>query len=155
MRLGKKAVCWILPIVLVCLALVPVLILLWQVEDWSRDLSSNRAETSIAATKESLRPITSAKSVKDLADLVGQTAGSLPGWQVTGKEELEGGLTIKMVRTTRLMCFKDDIQVRIEQLPSGECRINARSQSRVGKADFGQNPRNLAELLDKVRAGLR
>lgn len=155
MRLGKKAVYWILPIVLVCMALVPVLILLWQVEDWSRDLSSNRAETSPTATKESLRPITSAKSMKDLADLIEQTAGLLPGWQVTRREELEGVLIIKMVRTTRLMRFKDDIQVRIEPLPSGECRILAQSQSRVGKADFGQNPRNLAELLDKVRAGLR
>ena len=33
--------------------------------------------------------------------------------------------------------------------------ISAASQSRMGQGDFGQNPRNLAELMDTLRGLLR
>jgi uncharacterized protein (DUF1499 family) len=48
------------------------------------------------------------------------------------------------------MKYRDDIRVQIEPAAEGT-RLSAESRSRVGKGDLGQNPRNLRELLDKVR----
>jgi uncharacterized protein (DUF1499 family) len=40
------------------------------------------------------------------------------------------------------------------QLMEGGCRIDVASQSRVGTADFGQNPRNIRELTSWLREHL-
>ncbi|MFK8111816.1 MAG: DUF1499 domain-containing protein [Rubripirellula sp.] len=34
---------------------------------------------------------------------------------------------------------------------SGATRVEAQSQSRVGKGDLGQNPRNLKEIMSELR----
>lgn len=132
--------------------------LLFTVDDWSRDLTTNRASTSPAARNPSLRPIVSTLPASELADRAQASARQLPGWEVAGREEASGEISLRFIRTTRLMRFKDDITVHVRPLAAeGEalCEVSAHSKSRVGKADFGQNPRNLAELMDKLRSSLR
>jgi uncharacterized protein (DUF1499 family) len=68
----------------------------------------------------------------------------LPRWQVEGVDR-EGGV-VRATRRTRLWRFVDDVTVRLEATAGGT-RVHARSQSRVGKGDFGQNRRNLRELF--------
>jgi uncharacterized protein (DUF1499 family) len=68
----------------------------------------------------------------------------LPRWHVETVDTANG--TVQATRHTRLWRFVDDVAIRLEPTAGG-CRVHARSQSRVGKGDFGQNRRNLFELF--------
>jgi uncharacterized protein (DUF1499 family) len=72
-------------------------------------------------------------------------------WRV----ESAGGPVVHATRRTRLFRFVDDIYLLLE--PAGapgraETRVLARSGSRVGRGDLGQNRRNLAELWRALEA---
>lgn len=67
----------------------------------------------------------------------------LPRWRVVSADP--SGL-VTATRRTPLWGFTDDISLRLEAVPSGT-RVHARSQSRVGAIDFGQNRRNILELF--------
>jgi uncharacterized protein (DUF1499 family) len=68
----------------------------------------------------------------------------LARWQVETVDAATG--TIKATRRTQLWRFVDDVSIRLEA-GAGVTRVHARSQSRVGVGDFGQNRRNLLELF--------
>jgi uncharacterized protein (DUF1499 family) len=127
----------------------------WFMEDWRRDLTQNHAATSADARNPLLRPILMQLSPVDAARLVEQAASSLTRWEVTGTEEIAAGRLVRLVRTTPMLRFKDDITVRLvaQDAPDGQAAtlLTAESQSRLGRADFGQNPRNLVEILTGVR----
>ena len=74
--------------------------------------------------------------------------GQLPRWQVVSVDSMS--FTVKATRVSRLWRFVDDVTLRLEPTGGGS-RIHARSQSRVGKGDFGQNRRNLLELFRALR----
>lgn len=66
---------------------------------------------------------------------------SLPRWSVAGQSDS----VVWATRTTRIFRFVDDVLIVLE--PHGDSTtIAARSASRLGKGDLGQNRRNLAEL---------
>jgi uncharacterized protein (DUF1499 family) len=73
---------------------------------------------------------------------------SLPRWQVE-TVDAAGGM-VQATRRTQLLRFVDDVTIRLEPVASGT-RVHARSQSRVGFADFGQNRRNVQELLAHLK----
>jgi uncharacterized protein (DUF1499 family) len=75
---------------------------------------------------------------------VESAVGSLPRWRVESVDP--GAGVLRATRRTRLWRFTDDITVRLEPTVVGT-RLHARSQSRLGKGDFGQNRRNLRELF--------
>ena len=54
---------------------------------------------------------------------------------------------MNLIRVTPIMRFTDDITVILRNEKEGT-RVKATSQSRVGKGDLGQNPRNLKELVN-------
>ncbi|MCI0361006.1 MAG: DUF1499 domain-containing protein [Planctomycetaceae bacterium] len=137
----------------VALLLAIALILVTHVEDWSRDLTINYAATSDDARDERLRPIHAATGPAELAAAIVRCVEGLPRWQLVERTDKPTEITLHFVRTTGLVGYKDDIRVRI--VPAGEgSRLTAESQSRVGKGDLGQNPRNLRELLGAIRASL-
>lgn len=136
----------LLLVLLVLLVLVPALAVVLQVDDWSRDLTQNTAATGSNAP-EGLRPLESSLSAADCVELIKAAAAGLPRWELA----TENGPTLNFVRSSGLFGFKDDIGVRVED--AGEKRrIHATSASRLGKADFGQNPRNLRLLLSAIEA---
>ena len=144
------------------IAVLVILGLIWlfaTIDDWSRDLTTNFAATSATAKKPSLHPIISQRPPPELADLAVVAAKQLRGWELAAREENVAEITLRFVRTTRLMRFQDDITIHIRPVKSNNeppsYEISAESQSRVGKGDFGQNPRNLAELMDTLRGLLR
>jgi len=143
------------------IAVLLILGLVWlfaTVDDWSRDLTTNFAATSATAKNPSLHPIISGKPPAELADMVVAAATQLRGWELAAREENGTEIMLRLVRTTRLMRFKDDITVHIRPIKDNDTphyEVSAESQSRVGKGDFGQNPRNLAELMDMLRGLLR
>jgi uncharacterized protein (DUF1499 family) len=131
--------------------LLVALVLITQVEDWSRDLTTNVAATSDDARDERLRTVVSPQAPPELATQVVERARSLRGWELAEESADETAIALHFVRTTGLMKFRDDIRVHIQPAADGGSRLSAESRSRVGKGDLGQNPRNLRELLDKVR----
>ncbi len=68
----------------------------------------------------------------------------IPGWHVEAVDP--DARTVHLIRRTKLFGFKDDIHLRLEPIEGGT-RLRGRSQSRVGLTDFGQNARNLRELV--------
>jgi hypothetical protein len=163
-----------------------------QIEDWSRDLTTNSAETSPDADDPNLRPLELAISPRESAALVERSVGQMSRWQVADRSaddrESDGNNTdraepnldgvvdepiiMRLTRTTSLFRFVDDITVTISSVEidaasaendaSGDgssgasrgSRIEVRSQSRIGKGDLGQNPRNIRELIGELKAGL-
>ncbi len=66
------------------------------------------------------------------------------GWQVVSTVPALG--TIEATDTTLWMGFKDDIVIRIKAEGSGS-RVDMRSESRVGKGDFGTNAKRINAFL--------
>jgi uncharacterized protein (DUF1499 family) len=126
-------------------------VLLANVENWRRDLTTNVATTDENSPDERLRPLKSSVPPEALADRVAAAVRPLPNWKLTARTTNADRVEIHFVRTTSLWRFKDDIHARIEPTPSGGSLLTATSRSRIGKADLGQNPRNLRQLLAAVR----
>ena len=81
----------------------------------------------------------------DLLEAARRAIEGLPRWSVSSYD----GDTVRAVRATRLLRFKDDVIVRAEPHEGG-ARVELSSASRVGKGDIGQNPRNIRELLEAI-----
>lgn len=79
---------------------------------------------------------------------VPEVIGKMPRWRVEDVEPRTG--TIRATRRTRVMRYVDDVTLRVESAGPG-VRVHARSKSRVGKGDLGQNRRNLHELFRALR----
>jgi uncharacterized protein (DUF1499 family) len=60
---------------------------------------------------------------------------------------------VSAVHETRLFRFEDEVTVKIQR-QGGATTVSVRSRSRVGTWDFGQNARNIRELLDALDAAL-
>ena len=121
-----------------------------QVENWKRDLSINHASLDPESTDASLHPPVVAESVEEVARRIVQFAENGSLWSVESKDLDQDPATIHLTRTTRIFRWVDDIHVRLTKVDDG-VRVNAESQSRVGKGDLGQNPRNLRELVAAIR----
>lgn len=126
--------------------LTGILTMAWLVDDWRRDFTQNRAATSNEAADPALRPLEARLPPVEVARLVEQAVADLPRWSEVSRRETGGSYEIQFARRTRWLGFVDDITVRIESIGGGS-RVHAESQSRVGRGDLGQNPRNLKELL--------
>ncbi len=118
------------------------------VDDWNRDLSHNRATTEEGLP--GITPLESFLAPTQAADVVVKAGTTIPRWELSMRDDAGDSVTLGFVRTTPLLRFRDDIFVILTRIPGGT-RLTATSQSRVGKGDFGQNPRNLRELLNAVR----
>ena len=106
-----------------------------------RSLTRNWADTDEGVHAD-VCPVQLRLNVRDSLKEISAIIGKMPRWRV----ENVGETTIAATRSTRLARFVDDISLRLESTPEG-CRLHARSKSRVGKGDFGQNRRNLLELF--------
>jgi hypothetical protein len=73
-----------------------------------------------------------------------------PPMPPTGGRPAEPGI-IEATEQTLLVGFTDDIVIRVDG-GAARARIDARSTSRYGTADFGQNAQRLRRLLTEIRA---
>lgn len=132
------------------IGIVALLVTLWifsYIEDWSRDLTTNVAETSPNAKDERLRTRRLAGSMDELEQKLKTIADSKPLWTYDRTENVnESTRKIHLVRTTSLMRYKDDIIVTLKR-DGEETVLDVYSKSRIGKGDLGQNPKNIRELL--------
>ncbi len=134
------------------MASVTLVWMAWLVDDWRRDFTTNTAATDPAAEHPDQRPLRVDRLAEQVAEAVREWAEQRPRWKVEQQEDTEGGIRIHLTRRTRIFRFTDDIHVTIRREPdSGETTLTVHSQSRVGKGDLGQNPRNIRDLVRGVR----
>jgi uncharacterized protein (DUF1499 family) len=101
-----------------------------------------------------LRPLVLERPVEEAYELVEEAVRRLR-WRVVAEEPLTGERSARVGRIeitdqTLLLGFTDDIVIRIVGGPS-RARIDARSASRYGRFDFGQNAARLRRFLAEVR----
>jgi uncharacterized protein (DUF1499 family) len=106
---------------------------------------SNIAATADGAADPQLRPHVYPLSPVQTAHAVVDAIDSLPRWEViAGKDGV-----IWATRRTRLFRFVDDVYLLL--LPTHDSTVVfARSASRVGHGDMGQNRTNLGELWEAM-----
>lgn len=113
-------------------------------------LTMNFAETDPSSPDPQLRPLRVSGSPGEAAELVRKFVGRNPRWKLV-KDGTDGShQRLQLVVYSRLFRFKDDVVVTITT-DGPDSIVEARSQSRVGKGDLGQNKRNLRELFTGLR----
>lgn len=145
----KKKMPWL---ILLAASSLPVLWILFLVEDWKRDLTTNIATTDATAEDPARRPLESPLPPEAQAARIVRFVEANRNWKVASIEPAssEGTIRLHLIRTTTLLRFKDDVHVVLTSTPRGGSVLEATSRSRVGKGDLGQNPRNLRELIQTL-----
>ncbi len=146
----KRILKWIAGLGLIVIATL-MLGLFSQIENWKRDLSVNHASLDAASDDPRMHPPVVEDSPSEVVDRIVTWAEQAPLWSVESKDVGDRESAIHLTRTTKVFRWVDDIHVRISATENGT-RIDAESQSRVGKGDLGQNPRNLRDLVAAVRS---
>ena len=111
-------------------------------------LTRNRSELNHEAGDPDLRPVVISLAPVHAVDWLRDVIAAMPRWNVAEAYHERG--MIHATHKTRVFGFVDDIHIGFEPDTRGS-RIEARSQSRLGKGDFGQNDRNLRELTKAIR----
>lgn len=123
----------------------------WAVTAWPR---LNTVETGRTPEYPDLQVRRYSASPGQVSAAIRDALAQRPRWTVVGSGEGPAGTVVSAVHETRLFHFKDDVTVRIRR-EKGQTVVSVRSQSRIGDWDFGQNARNIRELLAALDANLR
>ena len=85
------------------------------------------------------KPETVAKGVRKVMD-------TLPHWEFKGEASGAAGIDLQAVHTSVLGLAKEDVTVKVRR-EKGRTFVSVHSKSRMSIGDFGQNARNIRELL--------
>jgi uncharacterized protein (DUF1499 family) len=121
--------------------------------DW---LTKNTARIAVDHPDPTLRAITIDRPAKEAAERAAAAVAMLPRWNVMLHDPEPGASHVcTATRTTRLWGFVDDVVLEFRGITGPDGRqatvVTGSSRSRVGKGDFGQNARNLREVLRAIR----
>ncbi len=103
-----------------------------------------------------LQPREYAANEQKVTEALKAAVAKLPRFAFVGAGRGPGGSEVHYVASTPVLRFKDDVNVRIRR-EGGKTKVTVRSKSRMGTMDFGQNARNVRELLaalDRELTGL-
>ena len=114
----------------------------WAFLAWPR---INEVQTGRTPEYPDLRDRAYATTESRVFDAVKKVIGQLPRWTLVGGGSGPGGHSIHAIKATPLG-LKHDVTIRIGR-EGGQTRVSVRSKSRTGPVDFGQNARNIRELL--------
>lgn len=114
-------------------------------------LSQNRAETARISAFPELR--TRYYHAKPTAVFkAALAAAEARDWELL--EVDQEALTFAAVATTPLLRFQDDVAVSVATAEDGRSELRMRSQSRVGRGDFGANARRIVEFHQSLEQRL-
>jgi len=116
----------------------------------------NMVETGRTPEYPDLQPREYAASEQRVTEALKAAAGRLSRFAFVGAGRGPGGSEVHYVASTPVLRFKDDVNVRIRR-EGAKTKVTVRSKSRMGTMDFGQNARNVRELLaalDREMGGL-
>ena len=114
----------------------------------------NDVETGRTPEYPDLQVRTYARDVASVVKAAQRVVERLPRWTFVGAGQGPGGAEVRAVHKTPVFRFSDDVTVRI-RAAGGRATVSVRSKARVGKWDFGQNARNIRELLGELDRELR
>lgn len=114
----------------------------------------NDVETGKTAVYPDLKPRTYDVAPGRVYALVREIAANSPGWKLSAHGFGPGSWSIQTVRAPRPLPLTYDVHVKITRHGS-QAMVSVRSTSRWGKWDFGQNARNIRELLRLLDEKLR
>ena len=117
---------------------------------WIRWLTHNVADTD-TGTHADVTPLMLTIPYQGAAARLAALIPTLANWAIV-ESNFDAG-TIHATHRTGLFRFVDDVHLRLEPIANG-VKLHARSQSRLGKGDFGQNRRNILGLFDAVKQQL-
>jgi uncharacterized protein (DUF1499 family) len=123
----------------------------WALSAWPR---LNDVETARTPEYPDLQARHFSASPAKVAEAARACLAELPRWRLIGSGSGPGGTELHAVHTTLVWRFDDDVYLRL-RAEGGGTRASVRSRSRVGRFDFGQNARNIRELLQALDARLR
>ncbi|MGI8884651.1 MAG: DUF1499 domain-containing protein [Pyrinomonadaceae bacterium] len=128
---------------------IVVVVLLTGIFILGRFYPDNIAETAPDGGRKNLKtriyqtdPATAVKTVKEIIPTLSSYGGN---WKIVGESEsAEKGKIIKA--EIQVVVFTDDLEVYLKETEKG-VSIDAKSNSRVGKSDLGENARHINQLL--------
>jgi uncharacterized protein (DUF1499 family) len=109
----------------------------------------NLVETGRTPEYPDLQPREYAAGEQRVTEAVKAAAGRLSRFTFLGSGRGPGGSEVHYVASTLVLRLKDDVNVRIRR-EGGKTKVTVRSKSRMGTMDFGQNARNVRELLGEL-----
>ncbi len=110
----------------------------------------NQVETGKTPEYPDLRAREYGASVDSVVKGVKDVAARLPRWEIVGIGKGPVGSEIQAVKTLPLLpALKYDVSIRVHR-KGGRSWVTVRSRSRTEPWDFGQNARNVRELLDAL-----
>lgn len=89
-----------------------------------------------------------AKSKEEVGKAVYEVVARLKGWTVQEYRENQG--RVHVLRQGFLPLWMEDVNIYIVQGLDGTTKLEATSQSRAGRGDWGQNRRNLKKFLAQM-----
>jgi len=123
----------------------------WAALAWPR---LNDVETGRSPEYPDLQVREYAASPEAVSSAVIAVVSRLPRWRLLGSGSGSMGSEVRALHSTLVFRFKDDVVVKIRRV-QGRTRVSVRSSSRLGQWDFGQNARNIRELLAALDEELR
>lgn len=152
MLMGRWTSRWVWPLILLTGGATYGL-LEWQVDDWNRDFTGTFAATEYGAADPELQPVLMADTIEEAEHAILNASLSLEGWEYSNACDEMGARKLQFTRTCPYLQVIDDVTVTIFSRDD-EVVISATSESRSPWGDLGRNPRNLKQLLRKVRETL-
>ena len=117
----------------------------------STALNTNVAETSPTPEFPELQTRTYTEKSDRVFEALSAAIASRPDkWAIASADRAAGNIHA----TVKVLNFTDDVEVDLQSAGDGT-QVNARSRSRVGKGDFGENRRHIAWILDQLDQRIR
>jgi uncharacterized protein (DUF1499 family) len=128
------------------LAIAAVAAAIWAANAWPH---INEVETGRTPEYPDLTPHDYGASPETVAKAAKTLLSRLPHWRFVGEGKGPMGAELQAIHETPLLQLKNDVTIRIRR-EKGRSLVSVRSKSRIGSWDFGQNARNVRELLDAL-----
>jgi hypothetical protein len=120
----------------------------WAIAAWPR---INDVETGKTPEYPDLKVRVYSQGPEKVAKAAEDAVKSLPRWTLMGQGKGPGGYSLQAVHETPVVGLKDEVTVEIRRDGSWtKVKVRSRSRSKAMKWDFGQNARNIRELLGAV-----
>lgn len=109
----------------------------------------NIAQTSTDGGAKGLKTRTYQSDIASVGSASKDVISGLSTWGGSWRlvDETDGGAESRLRVEVPVVVFTDDLEVTIKKAGEGSVEVNVKSQSRVGKSDFGENARHVRKFL--------
>ena len=114
-------------------------------------LTQNKVITGKTSGYPDIQPLRVKQKPSEVFSAVEKVASSQGNWRNIEADQENHKLTAEAV--TRLLKFVDDVEIWLTE-EDGETVVWMKSQSRVGKADFGANAKRIRNFLAELESAL-